>query len=569
MNFNNFKKLLDLFSLNKSSNFFFIVVCSFVAMLMEIVSIALIIPLVLYMGDETRFFSGYFGELISTNLLNKGQVIIAILILLIIAFLSKNLFLLYLYYKQSRFSYQLQEAISNKIFENNILLPYANFIYLDSSELLRSLTYDVAQFTNSISVPFLGLLSESILILGIFLFLLVIYPVPTLITGVSFLIFGLLFRKMTKERLVKWGRQRQSYEEKIISHVNKINNGIREVKVYNLELMSISAHKELTRKISEIGSIQSVINSSSRLWIEQLAVSLLVLSLIFSETTSTLAHAMPVIVMFSIAAFRILPSLTRIISNLNYLKYSIAIIESLHLMVFNSVPNNTIKLRADERKKISFISLELVNLSFKYHNSDNNLISNLNLRINAHDFLVVVGKSGSGKTTLISLICGLLKPSSGSIRLNGRKVNDYSSYVANLISYVPQDAFIFNDTIKQNITYGLIGPIDEIKLNKAIFDSGLEEFVNAQKLGANTFIGENGKILSGGQKQRLSIARALYRKSQILILDESTSSLDHETKVDIFETLTKLTKEITIIFITHDKFIINQSESVINLDTIL
>jgi ABC-type multidrug transport system fused ATPase/permease subunit len=560
-----FKKLMGIFALNKSINFFLIVFFSFVAMILEVLSIALVIPLVLFVSDEKNLSKGYIGQLISTYSLDRHGLIILILFVILIAYFIKNLFLIYLYYKQSKFSYTLQESISNILFKNNILRPFSKYIRSDSSIFLRELTYDVAQFTSSISGPFMTLLSEIMMILGILIFLMVLYPFQTFVVALVFFSFIVLFQRLTREKLISWGRERQSLEEKIISHVNKINKGMREVKVYGLELMSIKYHEELTKKISKIGYTQSIVHSSSRLFIEQLAVTCILLSLFYAELNRELSEVISTIIMFSLSAFRVMPSLSRIITNLNYLKYSISIIDSLHDRLFN--PNKIIikEFSKKKQKEINFSSLELKDIDFSYDSSNKFIISKLSLTIRRMDFLVIEGKSGSGKTTLVSLICGLIKPSSGYITINGSRVENYNQYVSNLISYVPQDPFVFSGTIEQNITYGVDGDVNRSRLAKAIIDSGLADFVKGQTLQDQAIIGEDGKILSGGQKQRLAIARALYRNSQILILDEATSSLDYSTKKEIFNTLLEVNKYVTIIFITHDKFIINQSKNIFTL----
>ena len=179
----------------------------------------------------------------------------------------------------------------------------------------------------------------------------------------------------------------------------------------------------------------------------------------------------------------------------------------------------------------------------------------------------LLGPSGSGKTTFVNLITGLIKQNDGQILIDDvHDINDNIYYWQSKIGYVPQSIFLFDGTIEQNVSFGSEDiNIDQKKLSEAIKLSQLDKFVNEQKDGLKTLIGENGAKISGGQIQRIGIARSLYRNNEILILDESTNSLDEETEKEFFKSLMNLKGNRTIIIISHNKENLKNCDKIFNI----
>ena len=198
--------------------------------------------------------------------------------------------------------------------------------------------------------------------------------------------------------------------------------------------------------------------------------------------------------------------------------------------------------------------IDFRNVCFRYNDKSENSIKNINIKIKRGEFIGIMGESGSGKSTLLSLLLGFLKPSQGSILIDGTEIRDL--YYWNLVGYVPQDVKLIDDTIENNIKLGLeIEDKNNTALNEAIEKSQLKKFINELPEGVQTNVGENGSKISGGQRQRIGLARALYRKPQLLILDEATNSLDQATESDVVNTLLALNGSITIVMITHNQSI--------------
>ena len=201
------------------------------------------------------------------------------------------------------------------------------------------------------------------------------------------------------------------------------------------------------------------------------------------------------------------------------------------------------------KKKIS-----IENLSFKYPKSKKYIFENLNLEIFRGKFTIIYGASGSGKTTLLNILLGFIKPTNGQVYIDSSNTNLFDKLYAwqSKLAYVPQENRLVDESILANIAFGQSKEnIDLKKVYRAIEQSQLSDFVKSMENGINSTAGQAGVKLSGGQRQRLLIARALYTKPEIYFFDEATSSLDQDTEKKVLEDLKKITKNKTVIFVTH------------------
>ena len=222
---------------------------------------------------------------------------------------------------------------------------------------------------------------------------------------------------------------------------------------------------------------------------------------------------------------------------------------------FENIENSQdTKNRERNIKKIDyekFDILEIKNIKFQYPDSKINVINNLSLNLKSGETIGLIGSSGAGKTTLVDIILGLLKPNSGEILINGKKLDSDRNWSLQ-VAYLPQDVFLLDASIKTNISFETDDKlIDLEKVNNALENAQLKSMIENQPNGIETIIGENGIKISGGQKQRLAIARAFYHGRDILIMDEATSALDHDTEKEIIEVIKKIKKNKTIIVIAH------------------
>ena len=266
---------------------------------------------------------------------------------------------------------------------------------------------------------------------------------------------------------------------------------------------------------------------------------------------------------FAFAAIKLLPNLVNIVRAFQLVKYNASATDIVYEEIIN---NSEVKIKKTiNNSSLSIDSIELKNISFTYSRKSKKILENVDFKINSNDKIALMGQTGSGKTTLLNIFSGLLEPTAGEIAINkdcGLKINSFS----NKIGYVSQSTFLSDETIsfnvamERNITAKKLSWINELITNLQLQDI----LNNKEKL--NTVVGEGGSKLSGGQIQRLGIARALYRKPQILFVDEATASLDKFIEEKVLEYLFSSMKNGIVIFSTHRKKIHSYCNKILEIN---
>jgi len=298
-----------------------------------------------------------------------------------------------------------------------------------------------------------------------------------------------------------------------------------------------------------------------------LSVGILVIYLSFSQ--KNLYIPISSIGAFAFALQKILPNIQQIFygwSSLNAQGDSLIEVNKALRKLKKNYPLN-FRTKKDEgiqsKYNYKWETIKLNNISYSYFSEKGEefkVYKDFSLTIKNGDKIAIYGESGTGKSTLIKLISGLLKPQNGEILIDGKDINlSHKSLkdFRNLISYVPQQVQILNRSIKENILLDSNSKISTHFFNKVIQSCSLEDFINSKSGGSKSILGFRGQSISGGQKQRIAIARAILKKKQILILDESTSSLDKKMEKEILENIHRMLKDSTIIHITHNPGILN------------
>jgi ABC-type bacteriocin/lantibiotic exporter with double-glycine peptidase domain len=273
------------------------------------------------------------------------------------------------------------------------------------------------------------------------------------------------------------------------------------------------------------------------------------------EQNKNFINIFPILTLYAYSGYRLIPALQQIFQCFTLLRFSKLTFNSIYKDINNK--KNIKNFKQAKSKNSVFLfkkSILLKNISYSYPNTDKEALKSINLKIPAFSKVGIIGKSGSGKTTLVDLILGLLNPSKGTLSVDGKYItNSNKDSWQKAIGYVPQQIYIGDSSVKENIAFGLdYQKIDNNAVIKAAKISNIHNFiVDNLPEGYDTYLGDNGAKLSGGQRQRIALARALYRKPQILILDEATNSLDNFTEQEVIDSISNLNYKITIIFITH------------------
>ena len=349
--------------------------------------------------------------------------------------------------------------------------------------------------------------------------------------------------------------------------INQVFNAIKETKILSKELFFTDQFTNEKKGAERATFFSQVIKKIPRPIMETLAIiTILLITVIFIIDDRSVNDILPTLSLMGVAVIRLIPSFNSITTTAASLKQTGVSFNILADQLNKFEKNKNKKNSKEIMSEFKNEEIKLINVNYKYPNSENLVLKNINLNIKSKSSIAFVGTTGSGKTTLVDLISGLLKPTSGEIVSNNINISDNPTAWQNKIGYIPQDIYLIDDTIKRNIAFGIDdNNINEEAIIRATKLAQINKFILDLPLGINTVIGNRGIRLSGGQRQRIGIARALYRDPSILILDEATSSLDNDTEKKFIKDIESLHGKYTIIIISHRLLITKNCDQVFSL----
>jgi ABC-type bacteriocin/lantibiotic exporter with double-glycine peptidase domain len=558
--------------LNKKQQavFFVALIMIFISLVLETFGIGMILPIIniLVTGKKNTNIDLIDNYLVDFTL---KEVFFIYLIIFFVFYLFKNTIVLIAQFLQLKIIYQIKENLSKKLFEEFLFKDYRYYIEKNSSVFINKLGQSINDFTTCLRFVF-NTLSDIAFITILLIFLFYLKPGVTLAIICSILIPSQVFIFLRKKKLLYDGQDKTYLESNNIKNIQQSLNGIKEIKLLKLENYFLNIFKLNINKICNYEFKHQFISSIPRLILELTALAIFILGFFLYSIKSfnQIINIIPTIAVFTAAAFRVIPSFSRLLEaqqNLNFYR-------NISLDIYNDFKNKFKLRKFKDNKYTTTVKkiprfLILKNLSFWY--GKNKLILNkLNYKIKLNGIVGIVGDSGSGKSTLVDLIIGFLKPTKGEILINNKDINKDEITLENwrsLLGYIPQSISILDETIEKNIALGKSNnEIDTDKINKILKICDLEKFIKSKKEGTKTVLGEKGSKISGGQKQKIGIARALYFNPKIIILDEATNSLDEKTEELIINNLKKNKNLSCIFMITHKKKLMKKFDKIIKVN---
>jgi ABC-type multidrug transport system fused ATPase/permease subunit len=524
----------------------------FFSLLFESFGIGVIVPLVSVLTDSSQLRENpYFVSVIS-YLGNPPLETLAVyaMVLMVVLYTIRTIYLIYFTWEQASYAAEFQSKLSRTLFKKYLDQPYLFHVNRNSSELIRNTSTEVATLVSMVQQA-LSFFNEAITMIGISIFLIYVEPIGALVVvGSLGLAAGLTFA-LARKKLLTLGLQRQSHEAERIRHFQQGLGGIKDIKIYGREDEFLNRYRIESDGAARVLKHYTTLLAFPRLWLEYFSIlGLVLLILSVLNQGKSLSEATTLVALFGAAAFRVMPSINRMLVIMQNIKFSLPTIDLIY---------QECKLKDSPKEKrelsvtdplLEFYSLTLENLQFSY--SSIPVIKNISLEIESGTTIGFIGESGAGKSTLLDLILGLITPDSGDIKVNGNSILKDPNSWQRIIGYVSQNIYLTDDTLKNNIAFGIPdNQIDTNRVNESIQLAQLESFVNKSEFGIETIVGERGVKLSGGQKQRIGIARALYHNPSVLILDEATSSLDLNTESEVMDAINALHGQKTILIIAH------------------
>ena len=540
---------------------------------LDLVGISAILPVVelLEKGDsiiESNTFIRLINQIFNLNG-NINNLVYVSLGCMGALFLVKGLYAIFSSYVINRFTMSYSRKLTKKLMTAYLLFPYEFHLNNNSSTLIRKSTYDVENFTNAIT-DLLNFFVKLASILTIAIFLFVRDWKVTSILCALLSIFAFVSMKIVKPKSKRIGKDLQALNSNNYKYLSQAFNGIKESKITNTEFYFTNIYDKNRGSINDLKLKRVILYNIPPNLLEFVGMIGICLSLAIVLLVGT--NPNDIVVTFSVFAYaviKLLPSvsvLTGIINNLQF--YSVSI-NSLYDDI--KTTENASYVESSEKNVVVLPfndEISINNVAFSYSSlPDRYVLSDVNLKIKKNTSVAFSGASGAGKTTLIDLILGLLECREGTISCDGADIKTNMRGWRKNISYIPQNIYLSDDTIRNNIAFGIdASKIDDENIWSSLEKAQLKEYVEALPNGLDTVIGERGVRMSGGQRQRIGIARAFYRNTNIIVFDEATSALDYETERNILDHVSQYSTDHTLIIITHRLNTIDSCDAIYKIE---
>jgi ABC-type multidrug transport system fused ATPase/permease subunit len=558
-------KIYKILEDNQKNSFLILIVLSIILLVLEFLTFFSLQPIIDYFlnNSDSRLFS--FFKLINFNLKLS---LTNLVFIFISTFLARSFFYTFSNFLRSIFVKKINDSLSKKIFSNYLNQDFDFFINNDSSILISNLINEVDKFAYRVLDGFLIIIAEIFLVIAIIIFLLISYFTGTIFLIITGSLFFICLFSFYKKKFKTIGEQKVLHDAYKIQDLQKSFYVIQNIKLDHLENFFLKRFNFNTEASSVSSFKLNFLSDLNKPLLEILILflSVFIMFIFYFYIHLSKTELLAMLGLFMIAMFRLLPSCNRILGLSNQLKYyssSIDIIQE-QLSLF------TKDVQAVYSKKDFFFQNSIVfrNVSFTYSGNKKKALLDINFEIKKNDIIGIVGDSGSGKSTLLNLITFLLKPSDGSILIDGKEIKNLYKNFQRIVSYVPQKIYLTNESIRENIIFGNDDKklLNEKYLDEIISRANLKMVISKLSEGKDTLIGERGVKLSGGEQQRIGIARALYKNPKILILDEATSALDKNSEKEIFSTINNLKNKMTIIIVSHQESVINFCQKIFKIE---
>lgn len=551
---NTIKEMLAVFDKRQKRKLVWITIIIFIGGFVELLGVSSILPFIELILDTDEMMQNRYIALFCdvTGIQDPNLVIVAVAIGIVIIFILKNIYVVYQAKEQYEFSYFGLRDLRCRMMDEYLHQRYPFHLDHNSAELIRNVNTDCNMFYSTV-LNFLQLITEVVVCIMIGAYL--IYKDPLIALGVvaSMAFFMLVFMRKFRKIFDKMGAAYRVHDAGMIKWMQQSFGGIKEIKISDKEDFFKDSFERTASDLARNQATNGIYNSIPKPVMETLCIGSLMLLVAIRVCMGTDPEKfVSTLSVFALGAFRLLPSINKLSGHIGVIMYDKAAVTAVHKELAEiDRMNQTERKTAGIPMKFEK-SIDVKDLTFRYETADKAVLQNISLTIPKNKSVAFIGPSGAGKTTTVDLILGVLTPDSGTITVDGVDIHENMGGWHDRIGYIPQVIYMMDDTIRNNIAFGV--PADRIKdedVWAALKEAQLKEYVEGLEKGLDTEIGEMGVRLSGGQRQRIGIARALYKKPEVLVLDEATSALDNETETAVMQAIDSLQGKMTMLIIAH------------------
>jgi len=555
-------------SKRRQKQFWLLLILMIASSLSEIISVGAVLP---FLGILTAPEQVYQHPLMQPiiqilGLTEPSQLILPLTILFIIAVILAGLIRLTLLYVMTRLSFATGADLSISIYRRTLYQEYAVHISRNSSEVINSIITKTNTVINGILTPILTFISSTILLIGIMVALFAINISVALSASIGFGLLYWLVVRYTKNQLKDNSQIIADQSTQTIKSLQEGLGGIRDLLIDGTQQFYCQLYRSADLPLRRASGNNMFISGSPRYVMEAIGMTLIAgLAYVMTQQEDGMVTAIPVLGALALGAQRLLPALQQAYGAYSKIKGSDSSFKDVLNLLGQPLPEY-----ADQPllEPIPFErEIKLTELNFRYTEDSPWVLKNINLSLKKGARIGFIGVTGSGKSTLLDIIMGLLPPTNGKLMIDKQPINSQNrrAWQAH-IAHVPQNIYLSDSTIEENIAFGIAKEqIDHQRVKKAAQQAQIAELIEEWKEGYQTFVGERGIRLSGGQRQRIGIARALYKKANVLIFDEATSALDNGTEWEVMKAIEEIGEEITVLIIAHRLTTLKGCEKIVKL----
>lgn len=579
------KELFRLLTPDQRKRFYSLQALVILMAIMELVGIASIGPFMALVADpaliETNTSLAWLYQ--QSGLQTVNQFLIATGLTVLVALALASIISIITSWRMSLFAFSVGTEIADRLYTHYLNQNWLFHASGSSAQLTKQVATEAYRVTNQIIKPLTNLNARAVLAVLISTAIVLYNPAVAFVGLAVFLTGYLLIYKLVRKRVLRHGKNISTVNAQRFRLMNEGFGGIKDVLLLNRRDDFIQQFNRTGKVLARAQGVNAALSETPRYFMELIAfgamISLVLALLILHE--GALSQVLPILAVYALAGFKLLPALQQIYSSITQIKGNAAAFEAIKpdLIASQSIDasRSSVASQATEAQLSScaqsqdpsinlkhHTTLHLQNVSFTYPNAPKPALNNISLSIPLNTTVGFVGESGSGKSTTIDLLLGLIEPQQGQLKLDNTEITLANKRVwQNHIGFVPQSIFLSEGTIAENVAFGIsIEQINLEQVQNAISLAHLDELVNSLPEGLNTTVGERGVKLSGGQRQRIGIARALYNNASVLVFDEATSALDGITEKIIMDAIHQLSGQRTIILIAHRLKTVQQCDSI-------
>ncbi|MEK9702732.1 MAG: ABC transporter ATP-binding protein, partial [Deltaproteobacteria bacterium] len=522
--------------------------------LLDLAGLGLIAPYIALVMKPESLLEGWLGELLSSlgGPIDRETLLLGLSGLLVVLFLGKAIAALGINDVIIRFAQNQQIHLRTRLMHAYQHLPYPVYLQRNSAEYVHSVQGLTGQFQGVLQQLLLTLSNGlvALVILGLLLWEnATALGLLVALVGSTLFVYDRLFRRRMRE----YGQRQNLAAREMVQGIHEGLEGLKEIRILGRE----RHFHQMLRRGAEGWSFNQrrnlIIQQAPRYLLEAVLVIFVVLLVLFTLSTEAAVESLlGTLGLFGVAAIRLMPMASQLAATLTTLRFQRDAVSRLYADVQQLSTQGSIIQRQSNAATSQFLKLQLKDVGYRYPNTRQDALLDLDLEIRAGESIGLIGPSGSGKTTLVDVLLGLLEPQTGMLEYNGHPLQETLAEWRSQVAYLPQQVFLIDNTLRCNVALGEEeSEIEELRLQEALRQARLSELVEQLPQGVNTILGERGVRLSGGQRQRVALARAFYHGRSVLVMDEATSALDNETEREIVAEIQRLKGQKTMIVIAH------------------